>query len=56
MVDARQEGRRGTSVLRAKSEEVADGAEHQWHEVQSDCDEHVKRMRANERQEGRAGR
>ena len=29
----------------AKSEEVADSAEHQWHEVQSDWDAHIKRIR-----------
>ena len=43
--DARKKADERTAVLRAKSEEVADSAEHQWHEVQSDWDEHVKRIR-----------
>ena len=43
--DARKKADERTAVLGAKSEEVADSAEHQWHEVQSDWDEHVKRIR-----------
>ena len=43
--DARKKADERAAVLRAKSGEVADSAEHQWHEVQSDWDEHVKRIR-----------
>ena len=43
--DARKKADERAAVLRAKSEEVSDSAERQWHEVQSDWDEHVKRIR-----------
>ena len=43
--DARKKADERAAVLRAKSEEISDSAEHQWHEVQSDWDEHVKRIR-----------
>ena len=43
--DARKKADERAAVLRAKLEEVADSDERQWHEVQSDWDEHVKRIR-----------
>ena len=43
--DARKKADERAAGMRAKSEEVADSAEHQWHEVQNDWDEHVKRIR-----------
>jgi hypothetical protein len=43
--DARNKADERAAALRAKSEEVSDSAERQWHEVQSDWDEHVKRIR-----------
>jgi len=43
--DARKKADQRAAVLHAKSEEVADSAEHQWHEVQSDWDAHIKRIR-----------
>ena len=46
MVDeARKKADERAAVLRAKSEEVPDSAERQWHQVQSDWDGHVKRIR-----------
>jgi hypothetical protein len=43
--DARKKSDERAAGMRAKSQEVADSAERQWHEVQSDWDEHVKRVR-----------
>ena len=43
--DARKKADERAAVLRAKSDEVSDTAERQWQEVQSDWDEHVKRIR-----------
>jgi hypothetical protein len=43
--DARKKADERAAVLRAKSEEVSDSAERQWHEVQNDWNEHVKRIR-----------
>jgi small-conductance mechanosensitive channel len=43
--DARKKADERAAVLRAKSDEVSDSAERQWQEVQSDWDEHIKRIR-----------
>ena len=43
--DARKKADERAAVLRTKSEEVSDSAERQWHEVQSDWDAHIKRIR-----------
>jgi small-conductance mechanosensitive channel len=43
--DARKKADGRAAALRAKSDEVSDSAERQWQEVQSDWDEHVKRIR-----------
>ena len=46
MVDeARQKADVRAAALKAKSEEAADDAKHQWNEMQSDWDKHVKRIR-----------
>jgi hypothetical protein len=46
MVDkARQHAGDRATELREKSEEAADDIDRQWHQVQSDWDEHVKRIR-----------
>src|SRR5215470_8739037 len=44
--EARKNADRHADELRAKSDEVADQAEHHWHEVQGDWDAHIKRMHA----------
>jgi hypothetical protein len=43
---ARKDADERATALRLKSEEAAASTERQWHEVQSDWDEHVKRLRA----------
>ena len=43
--DARKKADERAAVSRAKSDEVAESAEGQWHEVQGDWDGHIKRMR-----------
>jgi hypothetical protein len=46
MVDeARQKADDRAAQLGAKTTEAADQAQHQWNEVQSDWDKHVKRIR-----------
>jgi hypothetical protein len=44
--EARERADKRAAELRAKGEAASDDVERQWHQVQSDWDDHVKRLRS----------